>query len=75
MHSLQSSHCTATRLRYLLGQHGAQQSMRRRGMATATTTYRKIPLEFQTELLDSGSFPLLNLGQIQTQPIQCQLQG
>ena len=57
VHSDQGSQYTATRFRQLLTQHGATQSMSRRGNCYDNAQAESFWSRLKTELLDGGSFP------------------
>ena len=57
VHSAQGSQYTATRFKELVAQHGAQQSMSRRGNCYDNAHAESFWSRFKTELLDGGSFP------------------
>lgn len=60
VHSDQGSQYTATRFRDLLTQHGAAQSMSRRGNCYDNAQAESLWSRLKTELLDGGSFPGLD---------------
>ncbi|WP_167852007.1 IS3 family transposase [Hymenobacter elongatus] len=57
VHSDQGSQYTATRFKNLLAQHGALQSMSRRGNCYDNAHAESFWSRFKAELLDGGSFP------------------
>jgi transposase InsO family protein len=57
VHSDQGSQYTATRFKDLLAQHGARQSMSRRGNCYDNAHAESFWSRFKAELLDGGSFP------------------
>ncbi len=59
MHSDQSSQYTVIRFKDLVAQHGALQSMSRRGNCCDNTHAGSFWSRFKAELFDGGSFPSL----------------
>jgi len=57
VHSDQGSQYTVTRFKALVAQHGALQSMSRRGNCYDNAHTKSFWSCFKAELLDSGSFP------------------
>ena len=57
VHSDPGSQYTATRFKALVAQHGAQQSMSRRGNCYDNAHAESFWSRFKAELLDGGSFP------------------
>ena len=57
IHSDQGSQYTATRFKDLIAQHGARQSMSRRGNCYDNAHAESFWSRFKAELLDGGSFP------------------